>query len=184
MRPSLRARRHGCSRDVTHAASCVAGVLTPPAASASNSTPASSCSVMPARNSPTAVARASSATRSDPRRAFTSSGVLIRRAARIASSPSTSSALGKASGSSLANDGVRASVPTRRAVEAPSMPLSTSMSVIGFHASPYRRSCGMSSGMPSSHVLFRWISPVDRTTVQIGPNGLVPATQSCGAPEK
>src|SRR5882757_2361525 len=42
----------------------------------------------------------------------------------------------------------------------------------------------MSSGMPSSHVLFRWISPVDRTTVQIGPNGLVPATQSCGAPEK
>src|SRR5258705_217067 len=38
--------------------------------------------------------------------------------------------------------------------------------------------------MPSSHVLFRWISPVDRTTVQIGPNGLVPATQSCGAPEK
>src|SRR5882757_3783997 len=42
----------------------------------------------------------------------------------------------------------------------------------------------MSSGMPSSHVLFRWISPVDRTTVQIGPNGRVPATQSWGAPEK
>ena len=33
MRPSLRARRHGCSRDVTHAPSWVAGVLTPPAAS-------------------------------------------------------------------------------------------------------------------------------------------------------
>ena len=41
----------------------------------------------------------------------------------------------------------------------------------------------MSSGMPSSHVLFRWISPVDRTTVQIGPNGRVPATHSCGAPD-
>ena len=39
MRPSLRARRQGCSRDVTHAASCVAGVLTPPAASASSMHP-------------------------------------------------------------------------------------------------------------------------------------------------
>ena len=36
--------------------------------------------------------------------------------------------------------------------------------------------------MPSSHVLFRWISPVDRMTSQIGPNGLVPATHNCGAP--
>src|SRR4029077_13956957 len=37
---------------------------------------------------------------------------------------------------------------------------------------------------PSSQVLFKWISPVARITVQISPNGRVPATHSCGAPEK
>ena len=46
-RPSLRARRHGCSFDVTHAPSWVAGVLTPPAACASSITPVNACSVVP-----------------------------------------------------------------------------------------------------------------------------------------
>ena len=35
--------------------------------------------------------------------------------------------------------------------------------------------------MPSSHVLLRWISPVDLTTSQIGPNGRVPATHTATA---
>src|SRR6201996_8831923 len=40
----------------------------------------------------------------------------------------------------------------------------------------------MSSGTPSSQVLSKWIAPVSRTSTQDGPNGRVPATQSCGAP--
>src|ERR1700761_3778805 len=40
----------------------------------------------------------------------------------------------------------------------------------------------MSSGTPSSQVLSRWIAPVPRTSTQAGPNGRVPATQSCCAP--
>src|SRR6478609_10043266 len=40
----------------------------------------------------------------------------------------------------------------------------------------------MSSGIPSSQVLFKWMSPVDLTTMQMGPNGRVPATHSWGAP--
>ena len=60
-----------------------------------------------------------SATPSAPRSTAISSAVLMRRAARIAGSASTSSALGNAIGSSCANVGVSASVPTRRAVAAP-----------------------------------------------------------------
>ena len=122
---------------------------------ASSNTPASACSVTPGRNSATAAASADSATAIDSRSAATSSAVLIRRAARIASSPSTSSALGKAIGSSWAKTGDSASVPTRRAVAAPSMRCSTEMVFIGFHEMPYRFSCGMSSGTPSSQVLSR-----------------------------
>ena len=61
---------------------------------------------------------------------------LIRRAARMASSPSTSSALGKAVGSSCAKVGDSVSVPTRRAVAAPSMRRSAAMVFIGFHEMP------------------------------------------------
>src|SRR3984957_4142926 len=166
--PSSLARRHGCSREVTHAASWVAGVLTPPAAIASNNTPAKVFSLMPGRSSATAAARPTSAT---------------RIASRIASSPSTSSAFGNATGSSCAKPGESASVPTRLASAAPSMPLSTEMVFIGFQAMPYKFSCGMSSGTPSSHVLSRWMAPVSRMTTQVGPNGRVPATHNCGAPD-
>ena len=138
-----------------HAASWVAGVLTPPAAIASKTAPANDCSDIPGRNSATAAAMPCSATRSAARMAVTSSGVLIRRAARIATSPSTSSAFGNAIGSSAAKVGESASVPTLRAVAVPSMLCSTEISVIGFQARPYRWSCGMSSGIPSSHVLLR-----------------------------
>ena len=67
-----------------------------------------------------------------------SSAVLMRRAARRASSASTISALGNASGSKAAKVGVIVSVPTRRAVAAPSIFFKTSMSVIAFQASPYK----------------------------------------------
>ena len=53
-----------------------------------------------------------------------------------------------------------ASVPTRRAAAVPSMRFSTSIVFIGFQVRPNRFSRGMSSGIPSSQVLSRWMDPV------------------------
>ena len=99
-----------------HAPSCVAGVVTPPAAIASIIAPVSDCSLTPGANSARAASSACSATPSAPRSTAISSAVLIRRAARSAGSASTSSALGNAIGSSCANVGVSESVPTLRTV--------------------------------------------------------------------
>ena len=70
MRPSLRARRHGCSRDVTHARVLGGRACSRPARPcASSITPVSACSVIPARQlSRPRRPSASSATRSGPRR--------------------------------------------------------------------------------------------------------------------
>ena len=40
----------------------------------------------------------------------------------------------------------------------------------------------MSSGIPSSQVLSRWMDPVERTSMQAGPNDDVPAVQRVGVP--
>ncbi|PQM49124.1 hypothetical protein C1Y40_00670 [Mycobacterium talmoniae] len=137
----------------------------------------------PGRNSATAAANPASAIRIASRRAATSSSVLMRRAARIACSPSTNSALGNTNGNSWAKPGDSASVPTRLAAASPSMRCSLAMVFIGFHEIPYRFSCGMSSGTPSSQVDSKWTAPVSRIRMQVGPNGRVPATHSCGVPE-
>ncbi len=111
-------------------------MLTPPAAIASSTAPARVCSDNPGRNSSTPAARPASATRSAGAMAAISSAVLVRRALSIGSSPSTNSALGNAIGSNVAKVGVSASVPTRLAVDDPSMFFSTSMNVMGFQAKP------------------------------------------------
>ena len=98
---------------VTRTTSWVAGVVTPRDAIASMNTPVSSRSLTPGRSSATAAAIAASATSTAARMASTSSAVLMRRAARRAGPPSTISALGNAIGSSWANSGDMASVPTR-----------------------------------------------------------------------
>ena len=68
--------------------------------------------------------------------ASTSSGVLMRRAARSAGPPSTISASGNAIGSSWANSGDMASVPTRPGRTSAAIPLSISTRFIGFQVMP------------------------------------------------
>ena len=75
-----------------------------------------------------------------------------------------------------------ASVPTRRAPAVPSTRRSTSIVFIGFQVRPNRFSRGMSSGIPSSQVLSRWMDPVERTSMQAGPNVDVPAVQRVRVP--
>ncbi len=75
------------------------------------------------------------------------------------------------------------SVATVRAVAAPSILCSTFRKFMALKEIPYRFSCGISSGIPSSHVLSRWTAPVARTKTQPGPNAREPAVHSRGAPE-
>ena len=75
------------------------------------------------------------------------------------------------------------SVATVRAVAAPSILWSTFTKFIALKEIPYRFSWGMSSGIPSSHVLSRWTAPVARTSTHPGPNAREPAVHSRGAPD-
>ncbi len=113
-----------------------------------------------------------------------SSGLLTRRIWRSIGSPSMNSADGNALGSRLA-DGARHGVGGHplRAVAAPSIFDSTVTKFRALKVMPYRFSWGISSGMPSSHVLSRCTAPLARTNTQPGPNAREPAVHSRGAPE-
>ena len=86
-------------------------------------------------------------------------------------------------GSKSADDPDMESVATVRAVAAPSIFWSTFRKFVELKEIPYRFSWGISSGIPSSHVLSRWTAPVARTRTQPGPNAREPAIHSRGAPD-
>ncbi len=129
------------------------------------------------------MANDSSATRTEARMASISSGLLTRRTWRSIGSPSMSSADGNALGKRLADEPDMESVATRRAVAAPSILDSTFTKFMALKVMPYRFSWGISSGMPSSHVLRRCTAPLWRTNTQPGPKAREPAVHSRGAPE-
>ena len=176
-------RRHGSWREVIHATSCPDGVVTPAAAMASMKIAVNCRSVTPGTNACVAAASASSATRTDARMASTSSGLLTRRIWRSIGSPSMNSAAGNALGNRFADEPDMESVATRFAVAAPGIFDNTVTKFKALKVMPYRFSCGISSGMPSSHVLSRCTAPFSRTNTQPGPNAREPAVHSRGAPE-
>src|SRR5215207_906375 len=106
-----------------------------------------------------------------------SPALLIRRAARITASPSTSRACGKVAMNNCSNRGVRPSTPIRSASERPGMAATVPMMFAGFQLIGYRHAGEISAGTPKSVTLIRWTAPVSRTTTQPGANGRVPDSQ-------